>query len=154
MWWRLTSAQFSKQTGLANKKGFKAIVDSGTAPGLLAYADGQPAGWCSVGPREQFGRIERSPVLGPVDDQPVWSIVCYYIDKGYRRQGLMELLTVAAIDYAKTQGATVIESYPGDRGGPFKPAAAYTGVLSVFRGLGFVEVLRRRPHAPILRYYV
>ncbi len=154
MWWRLTSAQFSKQMGLANKKAFKALVDSGTVPGILAYADGKPAGWCSVGPREHFGRIERSPVLRPVDDQPVWSIVCYYVDRGYRRQGLMELLTVAAIDYAKTMGASVVESYPGDREGAFKPAAAYTGVLSVFRSLGFVEVLRRTPYHPVLRYYM
>jgi GNAT superfamily N-acetyltransferase len=154
MWWRLTAAQFSSQVGPKNKAALKAIVDSGEVPGILAYMDGRPAGWCSVGPRERFGRIERSPVLKRADDEAVWSIVCYYVDKSYRRQGLMQLLTVAAIDYAKTQGAGIVEAYPSERAGPFKGTAAYTGVSSVFRGLGFVEVLRRRPHAPILRYYL
>jgi GNAT superfamily N-acetyltransferase len=154
MWWRLTSAQFARQIGLANKQALKAIVDSGKVPGVIAYSGGKPAGWCSLGPREQFGRIERSPVLKRVDEQPVWSIVCYFVDRGFRRQGLMETLTVAAINYAKTQGASIVEAYPGDRSGPFKAAAAYTGVVSVFRYLGFVEVLRRKSGQPIMRYYV
>jgi len=154
MWWRLTSAQFSRQIGAANKRALKAIVDSGSVPGLLAYAGGQPAGWCSLGPRDQFGRLERSPVLKRVDEKLVWSIVCYYVDKGFRRQGIMEKLTVAAVEYAQAHGASIVEAYPGDRAGPFKATAAYTGVASVFRGLSFVEVLRRRPHAPILRYYL
>ena len=154
MWWRLTSAQFSSQTGLQKKRALKAIVDSGEVPGILAYSQGRPAGWCSLGSRGQFGRIERSPVLRRADDEAVWSIVCYYVDKRFRRQGLMQLLTVAAIDYAKTRGAGIVEAYPSEREGPFKGTAAYTGVSSVFRGLGFVEVLRRTPHAPILRYYL
>lgn len=153
MWWRLTSQQFQKQAGRANKLALKKIVDSGEVPGILAYVGQQPAGWCSLGPREQFGRLERSPVLKRVDGQPVWSLVCYYVDKLYRRQRLMEKLTMAAIDYAESKGARILEAYPVELTDRFKPAEAYTGVAPVLRGLGFVEVLRRTPDRPIMRYY-
>jgi GNAT superfamily N-acetyltransferase len=154
MWWRLTSQQFQKQVGRANKVAFKKIVDSGEIPGILVYVRGQPAGWCSLGPREQFGRLERSPVLKKVDDRRVWSLVCYYVDKLYRRQRLMEQLTVAAIEYAESQGAGILEAYPVEMAGRFKPAQAYTGVAPVLRKLGFVEILRRTPDRPIMRYYL
>ena len=154
MWWRLTNQQFQKQVGHANKLAFKKIVDSGAVPGILAYVGHQPAAWCSLGPREEFGRLERSPVLKRVDGLPVWSLVCYYVDKLYRRQGIMQELTMAAIEYARGKGARILEAYPVEPGDRFKPAEAYTGVAPVLRHLGFVEVLRRSPNRPIMRYYL
>ena len=154
MWWRLTSQQFQQQAGRANRQAFKKIVDSGEVPGILAYIGGQPAGWCSVGPRERFGRLERSPVLKRVDDRQVWSLVCYYVDRLYRRQGLMEKLTLAAIDHADNSGARIVEAYPVEMTESRKPADAYTGIAPVLRGLGFVEVMRRTPSRPIMRYYL
>ena len=154
MWWRLTGSEFQKQLGQGNKKAMKKIVDSGEVPGILAYVSGQPAGWCSFGPREKFGRLERSPTLRRVDQEPVWSIVCYYVDKPYRGQGLMEKLTKGAIDYAKGQGARIVEGYPVELTGKARLDSAYTGIAPLFRQMGFVEVLRRAENRPIMRYLI
>jgi GNAT superfamily N-acetyltransferase len=154
MWWRLTSSEFRKQLGRGNKRAMKKIVDSGEVPGILAYVGGQPAGWCSFGPREKFGRLERSPTLRRVDQEPVWSIVCYYVDKTYRGQGLMEKLTRAAIDYAGGQGVKIVEGYPLELTGKVRLEAAFTGIAPLFRQMGFVEVLRRAENRPIMRYFI
>ncbi len=155
MWWRLTRSQFAEQTGEANRRAMKTLVDSGEVPGILAYADGEPVGWCSLGPRERFGSLERSRTLKRVDDQPVWSVVCFFVEKPYRRRGLMARLLAAAIEYAKDNGARTVEGYP------IEPKAAglsrfdgYTGVLSAFRRAAFVEVLRRSEGRPIMRHTI
>ena len=154
MWWRLTDEQYRKQAGQANKRAFKKIVNSGEAPGVLVYVGKQPAGWCSIAPREQFGRLERSPLLKRVDDKPVWSIVCYYVDRLFRGQGLMEHLTRGAIELAIDRGARIIEAYPFEISENFSASQAYTGTVPLMRELGFVEVLRRASDRPIMRYYV
>jgi GNAT superfamily N-acetyltransferase len=154
MWWRLTSSEFQKQLGRGNKRAMKKIVDSGEVPGILAYVDGQPSGWCSFGPREKFGRLERSPILRRVDQKPVWSIVCYYVDKTYRGQGLMEKLTQSAIDYTRSQGVKIVEGYPLELTGKVRQETAYTGIAPLFRQMGFVEVLRRSENRPIMRYFI
>jgi len=68
MWWRTTRSQFEKQGGEGNRRAMKNIVDSGEVPGIIAYADGQPVGWCSVAPRDSYGSLNRSPVLKRLDD--------------------------------------------------------------------------------------
>ncbi len=117
------------------------LIASGTVPGLLAYVEGRPAGWISVGPRESFARLQHSPALRPVDDLPAWSIVCFYTDPAYRRQGMTRALIQAAVQYAAHQGAAAVEAYPvaawGDKTGP---GDAYTGMASTFQALGFREV--------------
>jgi GNAT superfamily N-acetyltransferase len=154
MWWRLTDAEFKRQVGEANKKAMKKIVDSGEVPGILAYVGDEPIGWCSLGPRENFGRLERSHMLRRIDNQPVWSIVCFYVAKSFRRRGVMESLLMAAIDYARTNGARIVEGYPVEFEGTSKLDAAYTGVVPLYEKLGFVEVLRRSDTRPIMRYFV
>lgn len=84
MWWRLERSKFNKQKGDGNKRALKSIVDSGRAPRLLAYAGDQPIAWCSVAPREDYPVLGRSRILKPVDDKPVWSVVCFYVDKRFR----------------------------------------------------------------------
>ena len=88
MWWRLSKREFDTQKGEGNRRAMKAIVDSGLVPGILAYHEGQPVGWCSVAPREEFPRLERSRILKPVDKQPVWSVVCFFVDKLHRHRGV------------------------------------------------------------------
>ena len=153
MWWRLKRSDFAKQTGEQNKRGLKAIVDSGEATGLLAYADGEPIAWCSIGPRERFTGLERSRRLKRVDDQPVWSIVCFFVAKPFRGRGLMGRFLKAALDYAKEHGAKIIEGYPIEPTGRLTGYSGYTGVVSSFRKAGFMEVLRRSDHQPIMRYF-
>ena len=154
MWWRVKRADFERQKGEGNRQALRALVDSGEVPGLLAYADGEPVGWCSVGPRESYPVLSRSPILKPVDDQPVWSIVCFFVAKSRRRTGMSARLVRAAVEYAAAQGARIVEGYPVEpRKGETPDVFAFVGLASTFRKLGFVEVARRSETRPIMRYY-
>jgi len=155
LWWRLKHSQFEKQKGEENKRALKRIVDSGEVPGLLAYADGHPVGWCSVAPREAFPRLGRSRILKRVDDRPVWSAVCFFVDKQFRRKGVAVRLLEAAVEHAKKHGAKTVEGYPVEpRKASTPDAFAFTGLASAFRKAGFVEVLRRSDTRPIMRYHM
>ena len=155
MWWRLSRAEYERQKGEGNKQAMHSIVASGEVPGLLAYAGEKPVAWCSVAPREAFSSLERSRVLKRVDDQPVWSVVCFFIAKPYRGQVVSVQLLLAAVHYAGQHGARVVEGYPIE---PKKDSApdiyAFTGMASAFRKAGFVEVLRRSETRPIMRYFI
>jgi GNAT superfamily N-acetyltransferase len=155
MWWRIKRAEFEKQGGQGNRAALKALVEAGQVPGLLAYAAGEPVGWVSVGPRADYPVLQRSHVLKPVDDQPVWSIVCFFVAKPYRRQGLTERLIGAAVDYARQNGATIVEGYPvTPRQKEIEDAEAFTGLISTFERAGFVEAIRRSEKRPIMRYNI
>ncbi len=158
MWWRIPHAEFNRRTGHDNHQAMKDIVDSGEIPGLLAYdlsAGGQPSGWCAIAPRQAYAALDRSKNLKRVDDQPVWSIVCFYIHRRHRRRGLSLALIGAAIDYARRQGAQTLEAYPIDPGpARMSSNSAFTGLASAFIQCGFEEVARRSPTRPILRYTI
>ena len=153
MWYRLRQSEFNTGQGEGNRLAMKAIVDSGRAPGILAYIESQAVGWCSLAPRQDFSRLTRSRNLAPVDDQPVWSVVCFYVKKGYRRQGLTVALLKEAIEFARQGGAKILEGYPLDKDNTPDPYA-YHGLESAFRKAGFVEVARHSPTRPIMRYYL
>jgi len=124
------------------------VVDTAAAPpGVLAYVDGEPAGWCAVAPRTEYKRLARSRATAPFDDQPVWSVVCFFVRGGMRRAGLSRALLSAAVDLAIEHGATIVEGYPveGTRN-------LFRGVASVFKDAGFKEVARRLPNRPLMRY--
>ncbi|MEJ2545836.1 MAG: GNAT family N-acetyltransferase [Calditrichaceae bacterium] len=112
MWWRIPRKEFEAGQGQKNHEAMKAIVDSGIVPGLIAYKDDIPCGWCSVAPREHFATIERSRVLKRIDDQPVWSLVCFFVDKNFRGKAISEKLILGAIEYVKSQEGKIIEAYP------------------------------------------
>ncbi|MBI2847300.1 MAG: GNAT family N-acetyltransferase [Chloroflexi bacterium] len=155
MYWRLKRSEFYRQAGQGNKEAFKSMVDSGEIPGILAYAHGNAVGWCSVAPRENYGALERSRTLKRVDEQPVWSVVCFFTAKPYRGQGLMQRLLETAVEYARGHGAEIIEGYPVEpRKTKVPDLYLYTGVVSVFHNAGFTEVLRRSETRPIMRYFV
>jgi GNAT superfamily N-acetyltransferase len=155
MWWRLKRSEFEKNTGEGNRKALKKIVDSGTVPGILAYFAGKPIAWCSVAPREQFPVLDRSPVLKRFDNRPVWSIVCFFISKPFRRKGLNRILIQGAIDYAGKNGAKIVESYPVDKETSKNTSIdGFTGFARTFSRVGFKEVIRRSEKRPIFRYYI
>ena len=151
MWWRQRDAEFTRLHGESNRLAFKSLVESGTVPGLLAYQDGIAVGWCAIQPRECYSRLERSRVLARVDDQPVWSVTCFYVGREHRRQGLMSGLLTAVIDWAASNGAHIIEAYPMDLREGARVSAAYMGVVPVFLKAGFAEVARRSQRRPIMR---
>jgi GNAT superfamily N-acetyltransferase len=155
MWWRLTAREFDAQKGEGNRRAMKAIVDSGRVPGILAYHEGYAVGWCSVAPREEFPRLGRSRILKPVDDEPVWSVVCFFIAKSHRRRGVARRLLEAALDYVRESGGRIVEGYPVE---PEKSSipdlSAYHGLASMFRSAGFKEVARRSETRPMMRYVI
>jgi GNAT superfamily N-acetyltransferase len=155
MWWRIRRSEFDRNHGEGNRRALKRIVDSGSVPGILAYLQEKPVGWCSVAPREQFPVLDRSPLFKRVDERPVWSIVCFFLARPYRRQGLSALLIRGALEYAKGRGATIVEAYPVDKESARNTSVeAFTGFAKTFRALGFQEVARRSASRPLLRRYL
>ena len=155
MYWRLTRSDYERKKGAGNKKALKKVVDSGRPPGLLAYAGGKAVGWCAIGPREIYPVLERSRILARVDDEPAWSVTCFFVARPFRRQGITVQLLKAASDFARKNGAHVVEGYPVEpRKGRMPDVFAYTGLPSAYRKAGFVEVLRRSETRPIMRYIV
>jgi GNAT superfamily N-acetyltransferase len=156
MFYRLTHSEFEQLKGEGNRAMLKDIVDSGEIAGILAYQNGKPVGWCSVAPRLGFSALERSRILKPVDAQPVWSVVCFFIARKHRRKGLMLGLLNAAVEYARQGGAQIVEGYPKDpAAGSVSPDVfIFNGLLSTFRKAGFVEVARRSPTRPVMRYTI
>jgi GNAT superfamily N-acetyltransferase len=153
MLWRMGRAQFERQKGPENKRAFQAIVESGPAPGLLGYADSRPIAWCAVGPRDAYPALERSRVLARIDGAPAWSIVCLFVARPFRRQGITVPMLKAAVEYAGQRGARIVEGYPVEPKTANMPAAfAWTGTASTFRQAGFSEVARRSATRPIMRH--
>ena len=155
MLWRLTRQEFDQQKGEANRQAMQTIVSSGEIPGLLAYSEKQPVAWCSVAPRENFPALERSRVLKKIDDEPVWSISCFFIRKDFRKQGLSVRILEAAVDYVKKQGGKIVEGYPVEpKKGKTADVFAWTGLASFFKKAGFVECARRSETRPIMRFFI
>ena len=148
MFWRLRRKDFTQLNGEGRKLELKKRTLGKQIPGLLAYVNGHVAGWCSVAPREQFLALEFSRKLKRLDDHPVWSIVCFYVDKAYRFQGIMEALVYGAVDHARQNEANIVEAYPIDMQSPklsghkLSGDGGYMGIASIFRRAGFVEVGR------------
>lgn len=134
-----------------NKRALKALVDAGVVPGLIGYQDGVPMGWVSLGPREDYRKLTRSPVMKPIDDKPVWSIICFFVDARVRGQGIADKLLKGAISYARTCGATLLEAYPVDKCERSVSDFMWHGAKSMYDHAGFIEAARRKPTRPIVR---
>ncbi len=155
MAYRLSGSQESLRSGMtrsqANRAALKGLVDAGNPPGLIAYHGKVPVGWVSIGPREEYARLKRSPVMKAVDDQPVWSVICFVVPPEYRGRGVARALLKAAVAYAKKQGATLVEAYPVDKSDRSNDDDMWFGAKTMYDNAGFREVARRRPHRPIVR---
>jgi GNAT superfamily N-acetyltransferase len=152
MWWRRTAKEFGASKGEENRAAFRALVEAGAEPGILAYADEEPVGWCAVAPREEYPRLIRSRMLKPMDDRPVWSITCFFVARSFRRRGVTRGLIEAACGFVLGHGGRIVEAYPvapDDNGYP--AAFAYTGLLSAFLACGFAEVARPSARRAIVR---
>lgn len=152
MFFRLEAQEQRSNTGEDNRLALRRLVEDGAAPGLLAYRDGVPVGWVSVAPREQFSRLDRSPISRRVDAQPVWALVCLYVPRPYRGTGVARALVRGAVEYARQRGAEVVEAYPvDDTLGPVSADHAYHGLVTLLRAERFEEVARRRSRRPLMR---
>lgn len=155
MWWRLKRSEFERTKGQGNRRRMKEIVESGRIPGIVAYCGPEPVAWVSVAAREDFPVLGRSRILKPIDDAPVWSIVCFFIRKDHRRSGMTGELIRAAVEHAARNGGRIVEAYPIEPKTDEVPAVfAFTGFASAFRRAGFRECARRSPTRPIMRYTI
>ena len=137
--------------GARAKAALKSLARSDEPPGLIGYRGKTPVGWISLGPRRDFARLGKSPVMKPVDDQPVWSIVCFVVPSEYRNEGMARELLAGAIAYARRRGADVLEAYPIDKNQASAADASWFGSKRMFDAAGFQEVARRRADRPVVR---
>jgi GNAT superfamily N-acetyltransferase len=151
MYYRRSGGHGGVGRGEANRKAMKSLVDGGYVPGLIGYEDGHPVGWVSLSPREDYQKLRRSPVMKPVDDKPVWSIVCFFVDREARSRGVSEGLLQAAIHYARSRGATLLEAYPVDKPDRSHPDFMFFGAKRMYDRAGFKEVARRKENRPVVR---
>ena len=153
MLFRLSHQEFERQKGEENRLAMRALAETPHPPGILAYAGGEPIGWCAVAPREEYPRLGRSRILKPVDAQPVWSIVCFFVARAWRGKGVSVQLLRAAVRHAVAAGATLVEGYPVEPRKDRTPDVfAHTGLASAFRAAGFTEVARRSDTRPVMRW--
>ena len=151
MYWRIGS-EYHKREREKNRRAFHKIVKHGPPPGLLAFDGGRAVGWCQLTPRDDLPWLNRARALQRVDDVPVWSISCFYVRRGYRRQGIMSALIKAAVKAAKRANAPALEAYPVDTVRPESTSNVFTGTASTFARAGFKSVARRIPSRPIMRH--
>ncbi len=157
MWWRLSRSTFEKNQGQGNRAALKDLVAAGDVPGIVLYNEGNAVAWCSVAPREAYASLNRSPVLKPLDEVPVWSIVCFFVARSHRGQGTLESLIRAAIDHARKGGGQVVEAYPTTlktRGARLPPVSSFMGLPSVFERVGFEKCAQPSNSKVIMRYYI
>jgi GNAT superfamily N-acetyltransferase len=136
--WRLRGKAWWDGHGSVHKQSLENEIRRSAATALLAYMDGVPVGWCRHGPRETFERLEHAPKLARVDDEEVWSIVCFYVHPAAKHGGVASALLDAAVDQARAKGAQIVEGYPVRAG--HMNIDAYTGYLPMFLAAGFEEV--------------
>ena len=155
MYPRLTRKEFEAGKGEGNRRAMREFVDTGRVPGVLGYLGDEVVGWCSIEPRELIGTLARSRILKPVDEVPVWSVVCLFVAKEWRRQGVSVQMIEAAVQHAVGQGASCVEAYPVEPRKPdMPPAFAWYGLAAAYLKAGFSEVARRSPTRPIMRYRI
>jgi GNAT superfamily N-acetyltransferase len=151
MRWRMRSAEFSGSTKEDRADALLRLARDGQPIGVLAYLDGEPVGWCSIAPREGHAALERYRALPRIDDRPVWSVVCFFVSSRARRTGVTRGLLKAAVDYARSQGAEIVEGYPVEPGARLY---TYMGSPSTFRAAGFRDVTPRGQDRTVMRRFL
>jgi GNAT superfamily N-acetyltransferase len=154
MFWKLRGKAFEEATGDIARQMHRSIVDAHIVTGLLAYSNDEPVGWIAVEPRSAYFKLAHSRILTPVDDQEVWSVPCFFVEKKQRSKGLTIQLLRAAVDYVREQGGRIVEGYPVDAQENMPAPFIYTGTASAFQQAGFVEVARHSATRPIFRYVI
>jgi GNAT superfamily N-acetyltransferase len=132
----------------ARREALREQLEEDPPAGMLAYVDGEVAGWCGFGPRPSLPRLERSRTIPKVDDLPVWSILCFNVRVGYRRHGVAAALLAGVVDFARRSGAPGVEAYPIDpEGGRVDTGFGYVGVTPMFEKAGFCRVVETSAHS-------
>lgn len=132
--------------------------EAGETSGLVAYLDGEPAGWCAVQPRTSYVRLQRNriPWTGRSEDRlddGVWSVTCFVVRKGFRNRGVSRALAAATVDFARLRGATAVEGYPKvvEPGKEVIWGQLYVGSRTIFEAAGYSEVSQPTPRRVVMR---
>ena len=136
---------------MASRELLREIVQAGRFTGVIAYADDRPAGWLSFGPREDFAKLARSPVMKPIDDAPVWSVICFVVPTAYRHQGLARALLGEAQRVAEQRGV-MLEAYPVHPTVESPDDSLWFGTASLFAAAGFTTVAQPKPSRSVVRW--
>ena len=151
-YWRMSSGDYNRATLAERRAALRKQMRETPPPGMLAYLDGEPAGWCGFGVRDRMERLVRSRTIPKLDDLPVWAIFCFTVRTGYRRRGVARALLDGLISYARQQRAPALEAYPVETAGDrIHGTAAYVGTTGMFEAAGFRRVLEtgaRSDHRP------
>jgi GNAT superfamily N-acetyltransferase len=121
------------------------------APGLIGYLGKTPVGWISLGPREDFGPIATSRIMRPIDNTPVWSVICFVVPKEYRGQGVAQAMLDGGIAYARKKKARVLEAYPYEVDKRTNSQWLWFGTATMYLKAGFTEAARPAPTRPVMR---
>ena len=124
----------------SREQAMRALCEREHPPGVVTYLDGVPVGWCSISPRAEIPRLVQSKLIRPLDDVPVWSIICVVVRGGHRRKGVTGHLIDGAVGYAAANGAPAVEAYPVDPVGRMDLTMAFVGTRSMFERAGFEVV--------------
>ena len=156
MFYRLEKAAFTEgKQDDGNKNAMKELALAGAPTGVLGIYDGQAIAWCAFAPRTDFPKMARSRVHKPIDDEPVWSITCFFIDKAFRRMGISVAMLKGVIRYARKQKIKIIEAYPTIPTTETLPDSfAWIGLYKSFERAGFKIVDRTSKNRPMVRYYL
>ncbi|MBN2350753.1 MAG: GNAT family N-acetyltransferase [Bacteroidales bacterium] len=156
MYYRLNKSDFIEgKTENGNRKAMKNLVFENKPTGILGFYEEEAIAWCAFAPREDFIKLEKSRVHKRIDNNPVWSIPCFFIAKNFRRLGISVELLKGVIQYAKENGIKIIEAYPTIPAKEGLPDAfAWIGLYKSFERAGFKIVDRKSKNRPMVRYYV
>ncbi|WP_060916100.1 GNAT family N-acetyltransferase [Microbacterium oleivorans] len=154
-WWMLVPKDFDAVTTDEKRERLRNDLAAPIPSALIAYVDGEAAGWVKVAPRPDQPRLARTRSVQKspeqMDDPDVWAITCFVVRKEHRSHGLASRLLDAAITHAQANGARVVEAYPVDTGVKrFSPNELYHGTLSSFLAAGFTETARPGAARPIV----
>lgn len=156
MYFRLKKDEFTEgKTNNGNRDRMKELVWAGEPTGVLAFYQGKAIGWCAFAPREEYLKLENSRVHKRIDDEPVWSVTCFFVDKAFRRMGVSVALLKGVIEIARKQKIKIIEAYPTIPTQETLPDAfAWIGLYSAFEKAGFKIADRTSKNRPMVRYYL
>lgn len=147
--WRLKSVDFKNAKATERREKLAGLIKDKIPVGMLAYYQGKVIGWCSIAPRETYALLENSTTLKRLDDLPVWSVVCFFIDPAWRGKNLSAQLLRQAVEYAIGQGAAVIEGYPVEPGQSYQ----FMGSPSMFEQAGFQQAGTAKNGRRIVRFF-
>lgn len=118
------------------------LVQEGRAHAALVYDAAVCVGWCQFGSPQELPRIKRQRAYSEqATPPPDWRITCFFVDKGYRGQGVAHVALQGALQQIAALGGGRVESFPEDVAGRSTSASfLHNGSLAMFEHEGFERV--------------